>query len=161
MGEKPKVSGHHLSSRAVMPPARRHHQATHGKGHSSCVSLGGSSGPVDRQKTQLSFNATSSTSRPPARSIFRPQLVTALVSSGWDLSTGALRALLKLCPEIETYITEGGILLIKIWLEVGQEEQTRRFAARVDDPSGNGAPARWTSLPISAGTTTLPRATPC
>ena len=41
---------------------------------------------------------------------------------------------LELCPEIETYITEGGIQLIKIWLEVGKEEQTRRFAARVDDP---------------------------
>ena len=25
-------------------------------------------------------------------------------------------------------------MLIKIWLEVGQEEQERRFAARVDDP---------------------------
>ena len=41
---------------------------------------------------------------------------------------------LELCPEIESYIIEGGIMLIKIWLEVSQEEQTRRFAARVDDP---------------------------
>jgi polyphosphate kinase 2 len=41
---------------------------------------------------------------------------------------------LQLCPEIESYIIEGGIVLIKVWLEVGKEEQTRRFAARVDDP---------------------------
>jgi polyphosphate kinase 2 len=41
---------------------------------------------------------------------------------------------LELCPEIEKYIVDGGILLIKIWLEVGQEEQERRFSARIDDP---------------------------
>src|SRR5262249_968265 len=28
----------------------------------------------------------------------------------------------------------GGISLIKIWMEVGQDEQERRFAARIDDP---------------------------
>jgi polyphosphate kinase len=41
---------------------------------------------------------------------------------------------LQLCPEIEGYIVEGGILLIKIWLEVGMEEQERRFLARINDP---------------------------
>jgi polyphosphate kinase len=41
---------------------------------------------------------------------------------------------LELCPEIEKYIVEAGIKLIKIWLEVGQEEQERRFAARIQDP---------------------------
>ena len=41
---------------------------------------------------------------------------------------------LKLCPEIEQYIVEGGIQLIKIWLEVGDKEQKRRFEARIDDP---------------------------
>ena len=30
---------------------------------------------------------------------------------------------LELCPEIENYIIEAGIMLIKIWLEVGMEEQ--------------------------------------
>jgi polyphosphate kinase 2 (PPK2 family) len=29
---------------------------------------------------------------------------------------------------------DAGILLIKIWLEVGQEEQEKRFSARIDDP---------------------------
>src|ERR1700716_571593 len=41
---------------------------------------------------------------------------------------------LDLCPEFEKYITDGGIMLIKLWLEVGQDEQERRLAARIDDP---------------------------
>src|SRR5947208_2960910 len=41
---------------------------------------------------------------------------------------------LQLCPEIEKYILDGGIKLIKIWLEVGQDEQEKRFNARIDDP---------------------------
>jgi polyphosphate kinase len=41
---------------------------------------------------------------------------------------------LQLCPEVEKYIVDGGIILIKLWLEVGMEEQGRRFAARIDDP---------------------------
>ncbi len=44
------------------------------------------------------------------------------------------RRFLELCPEIEGYIVEAGIQLIKIWLEVGQQEQQRRFEARIDDP---------------------------
>jgi polyphosphate kinase len=41
---------------------------------------------------------------------------------------------LELCPEIEKYIVDGGIMLIKIWLEVGKDEQERRFAARMNEP---------------------------
>ena len=41
---------------------------------------------------------------------------------------------LSLCPEIEKYIIDGGIILIKLWLEVGMEEQKRRFEARIEDP---------------------------
>jgi polyphosphate kinase len=44
------------------------------------------------------------------------------------------RRFLELCPQIEKYVVDGGILLIKIWLEVGQAEQERRFHARIDDP---------------------------
>jgi polyphosphate kinase len=44
------------------------------------------------------------------------------------------RKFLKMCPEIEGYVVGGGILLIKFWLEVGQEEQERRFRARIEDP---------------------------
>jgi polyphosphate kinase len=41
---------------------------------------------------------------------------------------------LKLCPEIEKHIVNSGIILIKIWLEVGHKEQKRRFEARINDP---------------------------
>ena len=44
------------------------------------------------------------------------------------------RRFLELCPEIEKYIIDAGILLIKVWLEVGQDEQERRFSARINDP---------------------------
>jgi polyphosphate kinase len=44
------------------------------------------------------------------------------------------RRFLELCPEIEKYIVDGGTTLIKFWLEVGQEEQEKRFSARIDDP---------------------------
>jgi polyphosphate kinase len=44
------------------------------------------------------------------------------------------RRFLDLCPEIEKYIIDGGITLIKLWLEVGKDEQARRFLARIDDP---------------------------
>jgi len=44
------------------------------------------------------------------------------------------RRFLDLCPEIEKYIIEGGIILIKFWLEVSNEEQRRRFKARINDP---------------------------
>jgi polyphosphate kinase 2 len=44
------------------------------------------------------------------------------------------RRFLALCPQMEKYIVDAGIILIKIWLEVGMEEQERRFNARIDDP---------------------------
>ena len=41
---------------------------------------------------------------------------------------------LKRCPDVEKYIVEGGITLIKYWLEVSNEEQERSFLARISDP---------------------------
>jgi polyphosphate kinase 2 len=41
---------------------------------------------------------------------------------------------LELCPQVEKFAVEGGIMLIKLWLEVGMEEQQRRFEARIEDP---------------------------
>ncbi len=45
------------------------------------------------------------------------------------------RRFLDLCPKIERYIVDGGIRLIKYWLEVGDEEQKERFEARIEDPT--------------------------
>ncbi len=44
------------------------------------------------------------------------------------------RVFLKRCPEIEKYLVDGGIILIKFWLEVSDKEQKRRFEARITDP---------------------------
>src|SRR4249920_2409985 len=44
------------------------------------------------------------------------------------------RRFLMLCPEFERYVVEGGVQLIKIWLESSDKEQKRRFEARIDDP---------------------------
>jgi len=41
---------------------------------------------------------------------------------------------LHLTPLFEKTMIEGGIKLVKIWLEVGNKEQERRFRARMDDP---------------------------
>jgi polyphosphate kinase 2 len=40
---------------------------------------------------------------------------------------------LKVVPNFERLMVDSGIILIKYWLEVSMEEQTRRLAARIDD----------------------------
>lgn len=41
---------------------------------------------------------------------------------------------LELCPLVEKFAVDAGIILIKLWLEVGMEEQELRFQARIEDP---------------------------
>ena len=41
---------------------------------------------------------------------------------------------LRNTPLLEREMVDGGLILIKYWLEVGNEEQARRFEARVNDP---------------------------
>jgi polyphosphate kinase 2 len=41
---------------------------------------------------------------------------------------------LEMVPGVELAMADSGILLLKYWLEVGEEEQTKRLMARVDDP---------------------------
>jgi polyphosphate kinase 2 len=41
---------------------------------------------------------------------------------------------LELTPGWEQAMTESGIVLLKYWLEVGQDEQTRRLESRINDP---------------------------
>src|SRR6266576_3610046 len=49
-------------------------------------------------------------------------------------STKEYRRFLELCPMFERHMAHSGLLLIKVWLEVGNKEQQRRFEARIDDP---------------------------
>jgi polyphosphate kinase len=44
------------------------------------------------------------------------------------------RRFLDLTPVVERYLVDGGIQLIKFWLEVSDQEQKRRFEARIHDP---------------------------
>ena len=41
---------------------------------------------------------------------------------------------LELVPGVEKAMVDDGILLLKYWLEVGAEEQTRRLESRINDP---------------------------
>lgn len=44
------------------------------------------------------------------------------------------RYFLELCPQFEKFVVEFGIRLVKYWLEVSDEEQKKRFEARIEDP---------------------------
>ena len=50
---------------------------------------------------------------------------------------------LQSCPEFETLIQRAGIRLVKYWFSVSDEEQERRFQARIDDRT-----KRWKLSPM-------------
>ena len=41
---------------------------------------------------------------------------------------------LELIPKLEKFLVDGGTMLIKLWLEVSNKEQLRRFENRITDP---------------------------
>ena len=47
------------------------------------------------------------------------------------------------CPQFEIMLQRSGIILIKYWFSVSDEEQERRFQARIDDPT-----KRWKLSPM-------------
>src|SRR5439155_6203336 len=53
------------------------------------------------------------------------------------------REFLRSCPEFERMLVRSGILLIKYWFSVSNEEQERRFQARLNDPT-----RRWKLSPM-------------
>ncbi len=50
---------------------------------------------------------------------------------------------MRTCPQLERMLIRSGIILIKYWLSVSDEEQERRFQARINDPS-----KRWKLSPM-------------
>ncbi len=50
---------------------------------------------------------------------------------------------LRSCPEFERMLVRSGIILIKYWFSVSDEEQERRFKARLEDPT-----KRWKLSPM-------------
>ncbi len=53
------------------------------------------------------------------------------------------REFLRSCPEFERMLVRSGILLVKYWFSVSDDEQERRFRARTMDPS-----KRWKLSPM-------------
>jgi polyphosphate kinase 2 len=49
-------------------------------------------------------------------------------------SESAVEVFLDNVAKFERWVTDSGVILIKLWLEIGKEEQERRFRARIDDP---------------------------
>ena len=45
------------------------------------------------------------------------------------------RRFLRQCPQFERMLVEDGVVLLKYWFSVSDEEQERRFQARLDDPT--------------------------
>lgn len=50
---------------------------------------------------------------------------------------------MRMCPQVEHEIVRGGIMLIKYFLDISQDEQERRFRARMEDPR-----KRWKLSPM-------------
>ncbi|MBF0254541.1 MAG: polyphosphate kinase 2 [Candidatus Omnitrophica bacterium] len=53
------------------------------------------------------------------------------------------REFLRSCPEFERMLLRSGVMLIKYWFSVSDEEQEKRFQARIKDPT-----KRWKLSPM-------------
>jgi polyphosphate kinase 2 len=102
--------------------------------------------PTEREKTQWYFQR------------YVPHLPAAgemvLFDRSWYNRAGVERVMgfcteeeyqefLRSCPEFEKMLIRSGIILIKYWFSVSDEEQERRFQARIDDPT-----RRWKLSPM-------------
>ena len=92
--------------------------------------------PTEREKSQMYFQR------------YMPYLPAAgeivIFDRSWYNRAGVERVMgfctddqvkrfLTLLPGVERAIVDSGIILLKYWLEVGEEEQTRRLSSRIDD----------------------------
>jgi polyphosphate kinase 2 len=53
------------------------------------------------------------------------------------------REFMRSCPEFERMLVRSGVTIIKYWFSVSDDEQERRFQARIDDPT-----KRWKLSPM-------------
>jgi polyphosphate kinase 2 len=92
--------------------------------------------PTEREKSQMYFQRYIA-HLPAAGEIVlfdRSWYNRALVERVMNFCTeGETDYFFKICPEIEDAFINSGIILIKYWFEVSQEEQTRRFMSRIND----------------------------
>ncbi|MFZ5910282.1 MAG: polyphosphate kinase 2 [Chloroflexota bacterium] len=102
--------------------------------------------PTDREKTQWYFQ------RYVAHLPAAGEIV--LFDRSWYNRAGVERVMefctddeynefLRSCPDFERMLIRSGIILIKYWFSVSDEEQEQRFQARIDDPT-----KRWKLSPM-------------
>ena len=102
--------------------------------------------PTEREKTQWYFERYI-TNLPSAGEL-------VLYDRSWYNRAGVERVMgfcteaqyaefLRTCPEFERMLVRDGIILIKYWFSVSDEEQERRFRARIEDPT-----KRWKLSPM-------------
>jgi polyphosphate kinase 2 len=102
--------------------------------------------PTEREKTQWWFQRY--TAELPAagevvlfdRSWYNRGLVEPVMGF---CTEDEYREFLRSCPEYERMIVRSGIILIKYWFSVSDEEQERRFQSRMGDPR-----KRWKLSPM-------------
>jgi polyphosphate kinase 2 len=102
--------------------------------------------PTEREKTQWYFQR------------YAPHLPAAgemvLFDRSWYNRAGVERVMgfcteaehqefMRSCPEFERMLVRSGIILIKYWFSVSDEEQERRFQSRIVDPT-----KRWKLSPM-------------
>ncbi len=102
--------------------------------------------PTEREKSQWYFQR------------YAPHLPAAgemvLFDRSWYNRAGVERVMgfcteqeynefMRSCPEYERMLIRSGIILVKYWFSVSDEEQERRFQARIDDPV-----KRWKLSPM-------------
>jgi len=102
--------------------------------------------PTDREKTQWYFQRYAGHLPAAGEMVLfdRSWYNRAGVERVMDFCTDEeYREFLRSSPEFERMLVRSGIILIKYWFSVSDEEQERRFEARLDDPS-----KRWKLSPM-------------
>ena len=139
LGQDTRVCGSSSCSKAATPPARA---APSRRSPNASARASSGSSPCRRRPTakrrRCSCSATSSNFRPPARSSSSTAAGTTAPASNtsWDLSARtSTERFLELCPEIEKYIVDGGIILHQdSGSRSGRRSRSGAFEARIDDP---------------------------
>ena len=183
-GSARAATGSWSCSRAATPREGRHDQADRRPAEPTLRRVAALPAPTERERTQWYFQR------------YVAQLPAAgemvLFDRSWYNRAGVERVMgfcsdaeywefLRSVPEFERMLSRSGIQLVKYWFSVSDEEQERRFQARIDDRSrrwklcvdGSGARRRWvdysrakdlmvehTSIPSRRGTGGCRRETP-
>ena len=102
--------------------------------------------PTDREKTQWYFQRYVAQLPAAGEMVLfdRSWYNRAGVEHVMGFATDAqYREFLRSCPEFERMLIRSGITLIKYWFSVSDDEQEKRFEARIEDPA-----KRWKLSPM-------------